>query len=208
MKHVVRATDEQLSAAVQSELTRDAPTRTIRRKRANDDSPNYHSARVLLLVDAASPRRKQLKGLTKLAKLDFLLRYPVMLERLLERDKRGEVLPEELRPSEDERSAVESRMIRYKYGPWDERYYQVLASLVGRGLIEIDRSVPNLAVRPTPAGRLMAQVLRRDPVWALTGDRATFIAKTYSRYTGNRLKETIYSNLPEAVDLPQRSEIP
>jgi len=44
-----------------------------------------HLARLLLLLDtfAQDARNPSIEGLTKLAKLDFLLRYPVMLERAL-----------------------------------------------------------------------------------------------------------------------------
>ncbi|WP_280303082.1 hypothetical protein [Nocardia abscessus] len=52
----------------------------------------YHQARVLLLVAAvcaADGHSKKLDGLTKLAKLDFLLRYPalgpVILDELVPR---------------------------------------------------------------------------------------------------------------------------
>ena len=74
--------------------------------------PEYHLARLLLLIDAFSGADHQLDGLTKLAKLDFLLRYPIFLERLLER--RGLHWPEGAAPTLAERQAVESRMIRYK----------------------------------------------------------------------------------------------
>ena len=50
-----------------------------------DQSPELHAARLLVLLDAfaESGQDGAIEGLTKLAKLDFLLRYPVMLERAL-----------------------------------------------------------------------------------------------------------------------------
>jgi hypothetical protein len=45
---------------------------------------NLHTARLLLLMAAhASDKGRSIEGLTKLAKLDFLLRYPNCLERAL-----------------------------------------------------------------------------------------------------------------------------
>ena len=50
-----------------------------------DAAPELHAARLLVLISAFSgeDHAGSMEGLTKLAKLDFLLRYPVMLERAL-----------------------------------------------------------------------------------------------------------------------------
>lgn len=50
-----------------------------------DQSPELHATRILLLLNAFAEEGQcgVIDGLTKLAKLDFLLRYPVMLERAL-----------------------------------------------------------------------------------------------------------------------------
>ena len=54
---------------------------------ALDAAPGLHLARILLLLNAFSKEDDEgsIEGLTKLAKLDFLLRYPVMLDRARER---------------------------------------------------------------------------------------------------------------------------
>ena len=66
---------------------------------------NYHQARILLLIDAFAGRTGSMDGLTKLAKLDFLLRYPAFLERLAD-SVEGLDLGEESRPTAQEREAV------------------------------------------------------------------------------------------------------
>lgn len=51
----------------------------------------FHMSRLLLLINAfaGASREGSIEGLTKLAKLDFLLRYPANLERaLIARDAR------------------------------------------------------------------------------------------------------------------------
>jgi hypothetical protein len=50
--------------------------------------------RLLLLIDAFSGHREGLQGRTRLAKLDFLLRYPSFLRRALE--KRGDPLDDQV----------------------------------------------------------------------------------------------------------------
>ncbi len=51
-----------------------------------DATPELHTARLLVLLStfAGDDGSDTMEGLTKLAKLDFLLRYPVMLERALD----------------------------------------------------------------------------------------------------------------------------
>jgi hypothetical protein len=86
-----------------------------------EDNDEIHLARLLLLLRAFAGQKgnKTINGLTKMVKLDFLLRYPVYLERALQArgssPTRAEVL-------DHERKSVESAMIRYHYGPWDPRY--------------------------------------------------------------------------------------
>lgn len=169
------------------------------------DEAEYHQARVLLLVWVVAGKAGKLDGLTKLAKLDFLLRYPVLLDLVLERT--GGPRPPGIGPSEAEAHAVESRMVRYKYGPWDDRYYGIIGALVGRGLIEYVESRGRVALRTTDGGAAVARGLSTMDQWRLTALRCQFLKEHFGSYSGNRLKELIYSTLPEAVDLPHRTEI-
>jgi hypothetical protein len=85
----------------------------------NDDS--LHLARLLLLLGSADARKttaitkaRAIEGITKLAKMDFLLRYPTCLERVLAiLDKSSE----DVAVQERERTSIESKMIRFRYGP-------------------------------------------------------------------------------------------
>lgn len=167
--------------------------------------PEYHSARLLLLVEAVATRSGSLDGLTKLAKLDFLIRYPGMLRRLLVDDDVDitaidgtDVLPRS--------EAVESRMIRYKYGPWDHLYYPLVGSLISRGLLESTTGRGRLALRPTSLGSDVASALREASSWTGIAARCGLVADHYN-LSGNALKERIYADLPEAVDRPIRGVI-
>ena len=100
-----------------------------------DEILELHAARLLLLVSICGTKKKatgfmRLDGLTKLAKLDFLTRYPDFYEKL------AEYLGVQAKaPLHD----VESCMVRFHYGPWDERYYHILGYLESRGLLIVDR---------------------------------------------------------------------
>jgi len=84
----------------------------------NDD---VHLSRLLVLLGAfiGSKNEGKIEGLTKLAKLDFLLRYPVYFERALKSKNKS---ISKLDVKEHERRSIESTMVRYRFGPWDHRY--------------------------------------------------------------------------------------
>lgn len=166
-------------------------------------SSTYHQARVLVLVDAFTRSGGKIDGLTKVAKLDFLLRYPTFLRRLA--NSRGLEVPAEVGPTGAEELAVESRMIRYKYGPWDDRYYPVLGGLIGLGLVDVLPGQGRLALRVTDLGRESVAALRSNG-WEQTWQRARFLKRHFDR-TGSALKQVIYDELPEVVDRPLRSVI-
>lgn len=171
----------------------------------------YHQARILLLVTAISERREhahKLDGMTKLAKLDFLLRYPALAPDVL--DALDQVDPR-LHLSVDEvsaRTTVEAPMMRYKYGPWDDRYYAVLGALVGRGLIRYTRARKgSVAVVPTPAGRQLAGQLAAGEQWREIAERSAAIAEASAGLTGTALKDLIYDRLADLMDRPHRQVI-
>lgn len=174
--------------------------------RLRSSNLDYHAARVLLLIAANNKaRRAGLDGLTKLAKQDFLVRYPVFLEQLA-KIITGQDLPEPLQPTEAERLAVESRMIRYKYGPWDDRYYPILGSLIGLGLVSASPGRGRLALTITSEGKTVADALSSQEAWARLALRCNYIAETFSM-TGNRLKELIYQELPHVSTTRHRQLI-
>src|SRR5262245_4758061 len=95
---------------------------------AADDIVEFHAARLLLLMGICGWNGR-IDGLTKLAKLDFFARYPDFFDaaRLAMADQDGN-RSDQAGASD----AVESAMVRHHYGPWDKRYYQVLAHLEGK----------------------------------------------------------------------------
>jgi hypothetical protein len=99
------------------------------------DDLAYHQARVLLLVDTvadAQGHAGKVDGLTKLAKLDFLLRYPALAPAVLDGLDPADARLHLSEEDQAEPADVEAPMTRYKYGPWDDRYYPVIGALVGR----------------------------------------------------------------------------
>jgi hypothetical protein len=175
------------------------------------DDLAYHQARVLILVDNVSNtpgHASKLDGLTKLAKLDFLVRYPSLASEVLDgldrEDDRLHLSDEDT----EEPTDVEAPMIRYKYGPWDDRYYPVIGALVSRGLLRYARGRHgSVALAPTSAGRRVARELADTQEWADTNDRCAAIAQASAGLSGSLLKDLIYERLARLMDRPQRQVI-
>lgn len=171
----------------------------------------YHQARVLLLVAAVSAEpghSRKLDGLTKLAKLDFLLRYPALapavLDRLAEDDPRMHIDDDEVAaPTE-----VADPMTRYKFGPWDDRYYPVIGALVSRGLLRYAKGRRgSVALAPTAEGKRLAADLVSEQIWLVTAQRCEAIAEASSDMSGNALKKLVYERLADLMDRPHRELI-
>lgn len=164
-----------------------------------------HVARVLLLLDAfSSPSGETLDGLTKLAKLDFLLRYPAFLDALRER---LELQDDEWQPArEAERLAVADPMVRYKYGPWDDRYYPLIGSLVGRGLAEYSKGRGRVALRVTDEGHRIAVAIRHSREWQEVASRIAVLRRHFD-LPGSQLKTLIYDTFPGLARQSLRSGI-
>jgi len=171
----------------------------------------YHQMRVLILVEAVANVRghaSKLDGLTKLAKLDFLVRYPALAPSVLPKldsdDPRLHLSAEEL----DDPTNVESPMVRYKYGPWDDRYYPVIGALVGRGLLRYVRGRRgSVALATTPLGKRVAHELAGTEEWRQLADRSRAVAQASTGMTGNALKDLIYEQLADLMDRPYREVI-
>ena len=151
-------------------------------------------ARLLLLIDAFSAGQGTLQGRTKLAKLDFLLRYPSFFHRAL-RIMNIEPIPGP-HPSDN---TIEQRMVRYRYGPWDPAYFAILGRLVGRGLIETVPRVRFIGFRATKEGRALATELAATEIWADVAERSRLLKGAFSTHRGTFLKEFIYQHFPEVA---------
>lgn len=175
----------------------------------NNENIAYHAARILLLITlCGTPRSKQAKtlpgieGRTLLAKLDFFLRYPAYLKRAAKilypekeiTDKDFGLL------SNDELKSVESQMIRYLYGPWDNLYYVILAYLIGKELIEVEKRKGTEIFRLTTKGHTVASELISSPIYADLVSRANTVYSLFNKFKGSRIKDFIYSNFPEVVN--------
>lgn len=156
---------------------------------AADDLLEFHAARLLLLFRCCGTAGR-IDGLTKMAKLDFFVRYPQFF------DKACKVLG---LPSESVTRSVESSMIRFHYGPWDDRYYHVLAYLEARNLLSVSKSNQAFTLALTEQGKQVAGNLAKDQAFATLVEQMKRVKKALGSKAGSGLKKLIYQIFEQEV---------
>ena len=171
-----------------------------------DAAPQLHAARLLVLISVfcETDQAGAVEGLTKLAKLDFLLRYPVMFERVLK--VRGQST-REVRLEDHERLSVESEMVRYRFGPWDHRYREFLNVLVGKGLVAVSVEGRMVVIALTERGQSVARDFASSPMFEDYFRRSTLLRRHFD-LKATSLMRFIYETFPEIVSLRSNESIP
>lgn len=179
--------------------------RLIRLAAAAEATDELHEARLLLLLNAAAERGDgSINGITKLAKMDFLVRYPVYLKRVAEKLRRR---PLEFSIQPYEFDTVESAMIRFRYGPWDTRYRRWIGTLVAQGLATAYVSGRTVHVRASESGKTKAQELLNDAHFADLGKRTAIVNQLVGDFGGTKLKDFVYEIVPEITGMDWGEEI-
>lgn len=155
-----------------------------------DDLVEFHAARILLLHRVCGTRNR-IDGLTKLAKLDFFARYPAFFAEACR--AQGQAPPPIT-------AGIEAPMVRHHYGPWDKRYYHVLALLEGTELLDV-RPQPNgsYLFTLTPSGAERADKLRKSPAYAAVVAQMAHIKKVFGSKSGDAIKRFIYEQFDREV---------
>ena len=171
-----------------------------------EGEPELHAARILVLLSAFSGtgQNDSVEGLTKLAKLDFLLRYPVMLQRALEAKGRS---TRAVQLEEHERHSVESAMVRYRFGPWDHRYREFLNILIGKALVRVSVEGRTVVIGLTEHGHAVASELCESREFDDYARRSSLLKRHFD-VGATTLMRFIYETFPEVVSLRSNERIP
>lgn len=168
-------------------------------------SDEPHLARLLILLNAISHKKQPtVEGITKLAKLDFLLRYPNCLARALLAEGKN---PKTADTAIEEANTIESKMIRFRYGPWDARYRRWIGLLVAKGLGTTYIDGRTIHVGLTEKGRDVATQLASYPEYQVLAKRSTVVMRSFSGFSAVKLKDFIYRVFPEIINMKWGEEI-
>ena len=149
-----------------------------------DEVIELHAARLLLLLHLCGvTKRGRIDGLTKLAKLDFFVRYPQAFNRVA--DHLGDDVTAAT-------NMIESNMVRHHYGPWDKRYYQILPFLEARQLITVTKQNHTYSFELTAIGMTAATKLAEKPEFAAQTEQMKRVKAVLGKKTGTALKNMIY----------------
>lgn len=177
----------------------------VRQIAAAEADDGLHLARLLLLLrEAEGPSKKAVEGITKLAKLDFLLRYPNCLERALVASGRRAA---DAAVTPQERTTIESKMIRFRYGPWDARYRRWIGLLVARGLAITFVKGVTVHVQLTDPGRDLAEIVARLESFQLLATRSHLIVGAVGKMSATKIKAFVYDVFPELSSMKWGEEI-
>lgn len=172
---------------------------------SSDDIIEFHASRILLFISICGTKDKDTKlprldGLTKLAKLDFFIRYPAFLERA------ASSLKKQISPIS---KTLESKMIRYHYGPWDERYYHVIPYLEARGLLKIVKDPKHNQYKfyLTEEGNTIANALSMTTEFQSLLVIIKNVKMVLGSMTGSKLKQLVYELFVEEVKEKKLGEI-
>jgi len=170
-----------------------------------ENSDSFHLSRLLILINAtAGKTNKPIDGIMKLAKLDFLLRYPNCLIRVLLKLGKEKAAKE---ITEEEQNTIEARMIRFRFGPWDKRYRRWIGILVSKGLAITYLKGRTIKVQLTSDGSEMADRIGELGEFTELKKRSKMISTTVGKYSATKLKDFVYTVFPEIVDMKWGKDI-
>jgi hypothetical protein len=169
-----------------------------------EENEPLHLARLLLLLRAfIKDEQSAIEGITKLAKLDFLLRYPTYFEAALV--ARG-VKPRKVALPEFERNTIEASMVRYKFGPWDHRYRRFLNTLAAMGLVTISITGKTISIDLTDKGSVLAGSLSQLSEFQQLTTRSDLLSR-HLDMGATKLMNFIYQTFPELHKMELNDEI-
>ena len=106
--------------------------------------------------------------------------------------------PELVEATDGPEPDLESRMVRYRFGPWDPAYYALLGRLIGKGLVRPATFARGIGYRATDKGRALALAIGHEPAWVDTAERIKLLHQHFD-LSGANLKKFIYEHFPEVT---------
>ena len=171
-----------------------------------DNNHDIHLARLLILFSILSTKEygKTIVGLTKVAKLDFLLRYPTALEKAMEIENKPF---KKVNVKNHEKTSVESKMIRFKFGPWDHRYWSFLSILSSKKLIKISKIGDTNIFQITEKGKKLSEDFIKNTEFDDYVNRSKLISTHFGKLTATTLMNKMYVLRPELKEMEYGEKI-
>jgi|GEM_PF-6511853 len=194
-----RALAGQISQTLRKKVVKLQEECSVVTRRLENNVP-IRAARILLLLKYCSDEANGdaiITGLTRLAKLDFFLRYPKHLMTAIEAVVDTPELREQFIrriPVEEATLMFNKLMTRHHFGPWDHNYYNVFAYLTSKGLISVSKSESTYVFRLEQAGYRAVSMLEQNRNFDGYVRLAQTLGEVFGDYLGSQLKQFIYDH--------------
>jgi hypothetical protein len=98
-------------------------------------------------------------------------------------------------------------MIRFRYGPWDDRYRKWISLLVAKRLAQTYLEGRTVKVVLTEKGLELAEYLEQKSEFCDLSARSKIISTAVGDYNATKLKDFIYDVFPEITTMKWGEEI-
>jgi len=175
-----------------------------------DSDDTSHIVRIILLIDVFAGKNKtgKIEGIIKLAIFDFLLRYPVALNRALEaQEAQGNKNEKRFKLQSYEMNSIDARMMKFNFAPWDFKYRRIISILKAKNLIEIEVIGKKSILRITTNGVNAAKRLQHINNYDYLIARCRVIKSLFGNWSQKRLIDMIYKTFPEILTFKVETDV-
>jgi len=158
---------------------------TERKRIHYEFSVEYNSVRILLMVKYCG-NSNLLTSKLKFAFFDFLLRYPICLKIIFEKNQINEFF------SNAELTSIDRKMIKHISSAWDPDYYNYLSFLQARGLVEVNFE-ETFDIKLTRLGEKIAEDFEFPECNALIR-RCKILRDLYGNKSDKQIERVIHNN--------------
>lgn len=161
-----------------------------------DEQEELHLVRLIILLNILRGKKHSVTlELATLSKLDFLLRYPVALERALSHLSSKKVI----QLSEAEKNNIESKMLYFRYSPWSASFRRLLVLLEARCLITWNLVGMKVELSLTNEAQDIVLELSRERMFAEMVDQSKIIKTQIFNLSNVRLNEIMNRAISDVV---------
>lgn len=176
----------------------------------SDDTNNI--VRMLILLDTFAGKNKigKIQGITKLAILDFLLRYPAALDKVLEKQEcEGNKVINKKRVilQSYEVNSIDARMMKFNFAPWDFKYRRIVSILKAKDLIQIDTEGKKIVLGISTKGIDVSRKFNDLKNYEYMFVRCRIIKTVFGNWSQKRLIDMIYLTFPEILRVKAEMDV-
>ncbi|MBZ9688443.1 hypothetical protein G9F72_019115 [Clostridium estertheticum] len=176
----------------------------------SDDTNNIVRMLMLMYTFAGRNQTGKIEGITKLAILDFLLRYPVALDKALENiESQGNktIYKKKFKLQSYEVNSIDAKMMKFNFAPWDFKYRRIVHILSAKDLIRINTDGKKTVLVITSKGIDTSNKIKILKDYEYLIVRCSIVKTVFGSWSQKKLIEMIYSTFPEILRVKAEMDV-